>query len=459
MKYPKFGLIRQKFEKGNYPDVSRMVRSELERSNLFARIGKGDRVLITAGSRGIESMNEVLRTCVAAVREAGGEPFLYPAMGSHGKGTAEGQIEVLGHLGITDASIGAPIHPELQVVEIDRIFDSVPVYADKAAVDANHILIVNRIKEHTEYIGDTESGILKMAVVGLGRQPGAETMHRLAVNISYYKAIHAIAGSLFKNLRILGAVALLEDHSNRLRRVEAIPADEVFAREPQLLQESRIYKPKLPFEELDVLLIDEIGKEISGAGMDTKVVGRIMNVYEKECQSPRITRIVVRDLSEKSGGNATGIGLADYTTRRAVEKIDFKATITNCVSAAAPEKGRIPMAFESDREAMDAAFRTIGIWTPDRVRAAWISDTKSLEWLAVSSALAEAVRNEPWIESYDGGRLFDLPYDSMGNLPTLESFLRSHLDHANHQGRRHSPQSTEHRGKQTGMDEKPEVKQ
>ena len=159
--------------------------------------------------------------------------------------------------------------------------------------------------------------------------------------------------------------------------------------------------------------------------MDTKVIGRIMNVYEKECEKPKITRIVVRDLSEKTAGNATGIGLADYTTRRAVEKIDFKATITNCVTAVAPEKGRVPLAFESDREAMDTAFKTIGIWTPDRVRVAWISDTKSLEWLAVSGALAEAVRNEPGIEAYDGGRLFDLPYDSTGNLPTLKNFLQS----------------------------------
>ena len=315
-----------------------MVRRELERSNLLARIGKGDRVLITAGSRGIESMNEVLRTCVAAVREAGGEPFLYPAMGSHGKGTAEGQLEVLGHLGITDASIGAPIHTELQVVEIDRIFDSVPAYADRPALDADHILIVNRIKEHTEYIGDTESGILKMAVVGLGRQPGAETMHRLAVNISYYKAIHAIAGSLFRNLRMIGAVALLEDHSNRLRRVEAIPAGEVIAREPQLCRNPRFTNLSCLLKNWTSWLIDEIGKEISGTGMDTKVVGRIMNVYEKECESPRITRIVVRDLSERSGGNATGIGLADYTTRRAVEKIDFKATITNCVNPAAARR-------------------------------------------------------------------------------------------------------------------------
>lgn len=420
MDYPKFGFIRQRFENGTPVDVGRMLKRELGRSALLAPVRKGDRVLVTAGSRGIESMNEVLRECIAAIRECGGRPFVYPAMGSHGRGTAEGQIGVLEHLGISESSIGAPIHDGLEPVEIDRILDSVPVYADRAAVEADHVLLVNRIKEHTEYMGDTESGILKMAVVGLGRQPGAETMHRLAVNITSYKAIHAIAASLFKNLKVLGGIALLEDHFNHLRRLEAVQTEDVFAREPELLLESRRYKQKLPFEDLDILIIDEIGKEYSGSGMDTKIVGRIMNVYEKECESPRITRIVVRDLSEASGGNATGIGLADFTTRKAVDKIDFEATALNCVTAAAPEKARIPLAFPSDRQAVDAAFKTIGLWSPEKVRVAWISNTKVLESLAVSSALLDPGRKDFQIL----GEPFDLPYDGSGNLPCLEDYLQ-----------------------------------
>ena len=421
MEYPKFGLVRQKFEKEIPADPRTMVRRELERSDLLAPVGRGDKVLITAGSRGIESMNEVLGTLIAAVKEHGGEPFLFPAMGSHGRGDAAGQVEVLRHLGITAANVSAPIYSGFDVVEIDRVLETVPVYADRAAVNADHILIVNRVKEHTEYLGETESGILKMAVVGFGRQPGAETMHKLAVNISYLKAIHLIAASLFRNLKILGGVALLEGHLNRLRRVEAIRPDEVFAREPALLEESKLFKPKLPFPELDILLIDEIGKEISGVGLDTKVVGRIMNIYEKECQTPKITRIIVRDLSEATGGNATGIGLADYTTRRAAEKIDFEATAMNCVTAVAPEKGRIPLAFASDRGALEAAFKTIGLWTPERVRVAWIANTRDLEVLAVSSALLEARRGE--LEVCEGAGLFDLPYDASGNLPHLRDLL------------------------------------
>lgn len=415
MQYPKFSLIRQKFPQVGNPAPRQVVLAELERTGLLNPVRKGDRVLITGGSRGIESMNEVLRTCIAALRERGAEPLVYPAMGSHGSGTAAGQVDVLRHLGITESTIGAPICSSLEMVEVDRVHGSVPVYADRAAVEADHILIVNRIKEHTEYIGDTESGILKMAVVGFGRQLGAQTMHQLAVNITYYKAIHLIAAALFKNLKILGGLAILEDHFNRLRRVEAIPHDRVFSREPQLLEESKLYKPTLPFEDLDILVIDEIGKEISGAGMDTKVVGRIMNVYEKECETPRITRIVVRDLSDATDGNATGIGLADYTTVRAAQKTDFFATMTNCITAVAPEKGRMPLPFPTDREAIDAAFKTIGIWTPERVRVAWISNTKDLEWLAVSEALLESLKQ-------DKTDLFDLPCDAEGNLPKLMDF-------------------------------------
>ena len=227
----------------------------MERSAILNPVREGDRVLITGGSRGIESMNEVLRTCIAAVKDRGGKPLLYPAMGSHGKGTSDGQVDVLRHLGITESTIEAPIYSGMEMIEIDRVQDSVPVYADRAAVEADHILIVNRVKEHTEYIGDTESGILKMAVVGFGRQLGAETMHQLAVNITYYEAIHLIAASLFKNLKILGGIALLEDQFNQLRRVEAIRPGDIFSREPQLLEESKLYKPTLPFAELDILVM------------------------------------------------------------------------------------------------------------------------------------------------------------------------------------------------------------
>jgi hypothetical protein len=320
MDYPRFGLIRQRFPKSPKPDPRGWVFAEFERTGLLKTVKKGHRVLLTAGSRGIDSMKDILAACVEAVRSAGGEPFIYPAMGSHGGAQAAMQVKVLTHLGITEESMGAPIYADWDIVEVGRAEGGVPVYADKAAIDANHIFIVNRVKEHTEYMGGTESGLLKMAVVGLGRQPGAENMHRLAVNLTFYKAIHAIAKVLFKELNILGGIALLEDHRNQLRRVEVVPARDVFDREPELLKESQQHRAKLPFDQMDILLVDRIGKDISGSGFDTKVIGRIMNIYEKECETPKITRIVFRDLTEGSEGNATGLGLADYTTRRVVRK-------------------------------------------------------------------------------------------------------------------------------------------
>ncbi|UCF94500.1 MAG: DUF362 domain-containing protein, partial [Desulfobacterales bacterium] len=365
MDFPQVRLIRQKFARAEPADAQRSIQEEFQRTGLLNAVKEGQKVLLMAGSRGISSMVDVQKACIAAVREVGGQPFIFPAMGSHGGGEAAGQVEVLEHLGITAATMGAPVYDGMQMIPIGTVHGDCPVYADQAAVEADHILIINRIKDHTEYIGATESGLLKMAVVGLGRQMGAEIMHRLAVNITYHKAIHALSRVLFDRLNVLGGVAILEDHTNRLRRIEAVPAAAIFEREPALLQEAQQYKPKLPFDELDVLLVDEIGKEISGAGLDTKVVGRIMNVYEKECAKPRITRIIVRDLSEATYGNAIGIGLADYTTRRVVDKIDFTALNLNAITAVAPEKGRIPIALSTDREALEAALRTIGLWTPE----------------------------------------------------------------------------------------------
>jgi hypothetical protein len=259
-----------------------------------------------------------------------------------------------------------------------------------------------------------------MAVVGLGRVAGAEVMHQLAVRVSYVEAITAIARVLFQKLPILGGIAILEDKTNTVRRLEAVPAAAVFDREPQLLTEARQHHASLPFDQLDVLLVDEIGKDISGAGFDTKVIGRIMNIYEKECERPRITRIVLRDLSAKTGGNAIGLGLSDYVHRRVVDRMDADMTALNCITAVAPEKARIPIVLSSDREALEAAFRSIGLWDAASVRMAWIINTSDLTRLAVSPALvAEAHAKGLFVSP---GR-FALPFDEQGELSGLRRVL------------------------------------
>jgi hypothetical protein len=415
MDFPELHILEQAFTPGPRLDIPNCTRQELDRTGLLAAVEPGQTVLITAGSRGVGCMVDVLRATAAAVKARGGRPVVLPAMGSHGGGTAAGQIEVLTHLGQTPETLGAPIHDRMEPVQIGEA-EGCPVYADRAAVEADHILIVNRVKEHTEFIGEIESGLIKMAVVGLGRVAGAEVMHQLAVRISYVKAIQAIARVLFQKLPILGGLAILEDKTNALRRLEAVPAAAVFEREPQLLAEAREHHAALPFDQLDILLVDEIGKDISGAGFDTKVIGRIMNIYEQECERPRITRIVLRGLSARTGGNAIGLGLADYVHRRVVDRMDAGMTALNCITAVAPEKARIPIVLDSDRQAIEAAFRSIGLWSPHRVRMAWIVNTSDVQRLAVSPALAAEARAGGLMVS---PRPFALSFDDRGELKGL----------------------------------------
>ena len=417
MDFPRFGLIKQIFPRHPEPEPEAWLDAELRRTGLLEPIKKGHRVAITAGSRGVDGMPRVLAKLVKEVMALGGEPFIYPAMGSHGGGTAEDQVAILRHLGITPDTVGAPILSELNYVEIGHVAGLTPVVVDKAAVTSDHIIVVNRIKEHTEHTSKAESGLRKMTVVGLGRQRGAESFHHLAVNITYYEAINAIAGLIYEKLNVLGGVALLEDHFGRLRRLEAVPTAEILDREPALLEESKRYKPKLPVDHFDILIVDEIGKEISGTGVDTKVVGRIMNTYEEECDTPRITRIIIRDLTQETAGNGVGIGLADFTTQRVIDKIDLQKLAINCITAASPEKGRIPIAMPTDRDAFEAALRTIGIWTPQKVKIVWISNSKKLEWLAASEAVIEDCRNRSDLKT--AGQLFTLPFDARGSLPRL----------------------------------------
>jgi hypothetical protein len=419
MNFPELHILEQDFKPAPPLDVPSCAREKLERTGLLNAVKPGQTVLITAGSRGVGCMVEVLAAVAAAVKAKGGRPLILPAMGSHGGGTAEGQIEVLEHLGQTPETLGAPIHDRMEPVVVGEA-EKCPVYADRAAIEADHILIVNRVKEHTEFIGEIESGLLKMAVVGLGRVAGAEVMHQLAVRISYVKAIQAMARVLFQKLPILGGVAILEDKTNTVRRLEAVPAAAVFEREPQLLTEARQHHASLPFDRLDILLVDEIGKDVSGAGFDTKVIGRIMNIYEKECERPRITRIVLRDLSARTGGNAIGLGLADYVHRRVVDKMDAGMTALNCITAVAPEKARIPIVETSDRLALEDAFRSIGLWNTASVRLAWIVNTSDLKQLAVSPALAAEARAKGLSVS---GESFPLPFGNDGELKSLRQLL------------------------------------
>lgn len=419
VQFPAFYLVDQGFEKNSTIDVEDAVCSEINRIGLLKCVKPGQTVLITAGSRGIDCMVNVLRALADEIKKKGAKPLVLPAMGSHGGGTAKGQILVLHHLGQTESTLGADIHVQLEPLQIADS-NEISVFADKAAINADHIILVNRIKEHTEFIGNIESGLLKMAVVGLGRTAGAEAMHQLAVKYTYQKAIIDMATVLFEKLPIRGGIAILEGKGNTVRRIEAILAGDIFDREPDLLNEAREFHAYLPFDNLDILLVDEIGKEISGAGFDTKVIGRIMNIYEKECEKPKITRIALRGLSRKTGGNALGIGLADFVHKRVVDKMDHSMTLLNAITACAPEKARVPISFNSDYKMLNAAFKSIGPWSAESARVAWIINTANLKKLAVSSALAEEAQRDGLTVSKNS---FKLAFNSKGNLQSIRKIL------------------------------------
>ncbi|MDR1049759.1 MAG: DUF362 domain-containing protein [Deltaproteobacteria bacterium] len=385
----KLGLVRQIFPPSSRPDIPATLASEFQRTNLAEKIKPGQKVVVTSGSRGIESMLEVVRAVVKLIKGLGAEPLILPAMGSHGGGTPEGQADVLRHLGQTEKTLGARILTDYKPTVIGEVFGYLPLSVDGQALpgDADHVVLVGRVKEHSEFIGPVESGLMKMAVVGIGRVQGATMMHQAAVRHTYYKTIVNMARVIFQKAPVLCGVALVEDERNILSRLEVVPTAEIERREPELLTLSQKTKPKLPWDALDVLLVDEMGKDISGAGLDTKVVGRIMNIYELEPESPKITRLVTFRISRKGGGNAIGLGLNDYITRELYDAIDPAMTDLNCTVAVSPEKGRCPLVRPTALSALEGALATVGPCSPADLRMAWIANTKDLEHLAVSPRL------------------------------------------------------------------------
>jgi hypothetical protein len=393
------------------------VPAEIERewSDLKDRIEfpRKGRVAVAVVSRGISNLTQVVRTVVMKLKEAGCDPFIVPAMGSHGGATASGQVEVLSARGITEESVGAPVRATMDVVPMGEA-DGIPLFMNRAAQEADGIVIVNRIKPHTNFIGPTESGLIKMAAIGLGNQVGAEHYHRLSVVRDQYRIIRSAGTELLKRCRILFGVGLVENQKHETAVVKMARAEGIEAMEVELLKKARACLATLPLDEIDLLVIDEMGKEISGEGIDPNVVGRDVCAYGVARPWPKITRIVVRDLTEASEGSAVGIGQADFTTRRLVDKIDFRVTAVNCLTACCPEAGRVPLTYPSDREAIDAALVTLRPYGLDDLRLVHIKNTLELETLLVSKGCLSDLKGKSnlTIEEQD----LRLKFDGSGNL-------------------------------------------
>ncbi len=414
--FPKMVRIRQNVPAPEIADVYGTVMRSVTDFCASNRVipFKGRRIGITAGSRGIYSIPLILRAVVDYVKQAGGSPFLIPSMGTHGGATAEKQVELLESLGVTEESVGAPVIRCVDTVYLGDTESGVPVHVNKATRQVDALIVVNRVKAHTDFSGEIESGLCKMFAIGLGSYTGATTTHSHALVKGYEQTITQVAGVMMKHLPVAFGVAIIENWKGKTAKVEVVTPGRLIERERELLREAKSLSIKLPVKKIDVLVIDEIGKNISGTGMDTKVVGRIMVIGQKEPDEPKITRIVALDLTAEAHGNATGIGLADITTKRLFEKVDMAVTSLNCVGSMSPEQGRIPVVVETDRDAVRAALDTLGAVDPAKARVIHIRNTLFLEEMEASESLLDEMKSLPYIEVL--GQPADMRFGEDGSI-------------------------------------------
>jgi hypothetical protein len=419
MNFPKMIKIRQRFTGPVVADIDGTVSKQLDSAGLKQNVKPGMQVAITAGSRGIANIQLIIRAVVRELRQMGAEPFIVPTMGSHGGATAKGQVEVLESLGITEAFCGAPIRSSLEVEQIGQTEEGMPVYVDKNALAADGIILMGRVKVHTDFkspIG-IESGLMKMAAIGLGKHKQALLIHSHGVT-GIRDIMPKVARVMLARTKILCGIAIVENAFEQTALIEAIPTAQIEARERELLAESAALMPKLPAEEIDILIVDEVGKNYSGTGMDTNIIGRLRIQGTPEPQSPRIKYIIASDLSEASHGNGLGIGLADLTTQRFFDKLDFKAMNENVITSTFLARASIPIVLESDRAALAAALRANWGVEPEKARIMRIPSTLHLEYLYVSEALLPEVAELPHVEVV--GELAELEFDDQGYLPKMQ---------------------------------------
>jgi hypothetical protein len=406
--------VRQRFAGPRLGDIPGGVRQALQESAL--PIKAGDTVAVGAGSRGIANIATIVRATVDELKARGARPFIFPAMGSHGGATAEGQRDVLAHYGITEATMGCEIRASMDVVQVGEAL-GLPVWMDRIASEADWIGLVNRIKPHTDFKGSIESGLFKMMTIGLGKYQGAIQYHRANVNHGYETVITAVGREVLAKARIGFGLGIVENGYDETAKVEAFAAGDLEAGERRLLKEAREWMARLPFSPIDVLVVEEMGKNISGSGMDTNVIGRPSNPHEPFPADPKILWIAALDLTEESYGNATGIGNADFTTRRLVDKIDMKMTLINCITACSPNGAKVPATYDTDREAIETALSCIGLTPPEKARVIRIKNTLLLGEIECSEVLLPAIEKRPDLEVVGEAR--PLGFDASGRIAPL----------------------------------------
>ena len=416
MQFPKMIRIRQTFDPRKIEDIGTEVKTGMQALQLESKITPGQTVAIACSSRGITNYSTIVKEVVSTLKRMKLEPFIIPAMGSHGAATAEGQQRVLAHLGVTEASTNAPVRSSLDVIQIGETGEGIPVYMDKQAAEADHIVLVNRIKKHTEFEHEFESGLMKMMAIGLGKQAGAAMYHQAMLTHGYVKVIRSIARKVMQKASILYGVGIVENGYGQTAEIGICSREKIEQQEISLLKLAKELAPALPFDEADVIVIDEMGKEISGMGFDTKVVGRIgLPLITADPEFPKIKRIMVCDLTEGSEGNAVGVGNADVITQRLLKKIDQEALDMNTITGACPESGKIPLTLKNDQEALDVTIRCVGLIPLDRLKIIRIKNTSCLNEIDVSEAYSTEIERHGKLEVIKEKHA--LTFDDEGNLP------------------------------------------
>jgi hypothetical protein len=418
MPLPRMMRVRQHFPRPKVDNVPTAVRESLGKLNLARAIKPGQTVALTGGSRGIANIATILKSTAQFVRDLGASPFIVPAMGSHGGGTAEGQTAVLNEYGISEDFVGCPIKASMDVIELGKTPEGWPVYLDKIASTANHIGVVARVKPHTSYNGPIESGWMKMMMIGLGKHVGAAWYHRVLLENVYDGVVRSVGRVMRAKAPIAFGLATVENAYDDTALIEAaLPAD-FEPVEERLLAKSKEWMAKLPFKKADLLVIDEIGKEISGSGFDTNIVGRKRAFKSGALENqPQMRFVFVRDLSKHTFGNATGIGFADFTTSRLVKAMNYNATRINCCTSGYPEGANLPVHFDCDRDVIETAVKILGTKNAEDALIMRIHNSLKVQELEVSETCLKNL--EPQTK-FDVVGPADWTFDAAGNLPALD---------------------------------------
>jgi hypothetical protein len=412
--FPPFWHIRMNAAAPRIDDVAAVTARTVDRALSGSPIRSGDSVALAVGSRGIANLPQMVRTFCRRLQAAGAQPFIVPAMGSHGGATAEGQTALLARLGVSEATCGVPVRAALEAVPIATAFDEVPVFLGREILAADHAVCLNRVKPHTKFKGDLESGLAKMLCVGMGKHAGALAYHRWALHYGFFPLLQEMARAVLAAGPFRFGLAVVENVRDETSLIEAIAADELLEREPVLLAKAKAQFPRLPFAELDVLAVETIGKEISGAGMDPNVTGRAFDLMESDFSAAlKATRVAVLNLSSRTGGNAIGLGNADIITEKVFQAMDYEATLMNALTSLSLHKAFIPVRLPNDRKALQACFTTLGPTPVEVIRAAIVRDTRHVQEFLATAPLGRELADRSDVEILSRDRL---AFDADGNL-------------------------------------------